>query len=115
MSTPEWVNTPGAQHVNTPDKIEGRKALMKLIQTNGSIHPGSPADRRILVNGLTLVALGLSVLFLNSWDNLFVRTAIGLFWGTFFLILNWSGLVQTLRGLRQKNDIQRRSSYRSST
>lgn len=88
---------------------------MKLIQTNGSIHPSSPADRRILVNGLTLVALGLSVLFLNSWDNLFVRTTVGLFWGTFFLILNWSGLVQTLRGLSQKNDIQRRSSYRSST
>lgn len=88
---------------------------MKLIRTNGSVHPGSAADRRMLVNGLTLVALGLSVLFLNSWDNLFVRTAIGLFWGTFFLILNWSDLVQFIRGLRQKNDIQRRSSYRSST
>ncbi len=88
---------------------------MKPIQTNGSIHPGSPADRRILVNGLTLIALGLSILFLNQWDGLFVRTAIGLFWGTFFLISNWSGLVQTTRALRQKNDRQRRSSYRSST
>jgi hypothetical protein len=85
------------------------------MQTTTPIHPGSPADRRILVNGLTLIALGLSILFLNSWDNLFVRTAIGLFWGTFFLISNWSGLVQTIRALRQKNDIQRRSSYRSST
>ena len=85
------------------------------MQTTTPIHPGSPADRRLLVNGLTLVGLGLSVLFLNSWDNLFVRTAIGLFWGTFFLISNWAGLVQALRGLRQKNDIQRRSSYRSST
>jgi hypothetical protein len=88
---------------------------MKLVPANNSIHPGSPADRRILVDGLTLVALGLSVLFLNSGNNLFVRTAIGLFWGTFFLISNWSGLVKTLRGLRQKNDIQRRSSYRSPT
>jgi hypothetical protein len=88
---------------------------MKLIQANGSIRPDPPADRRILVDGLTLVALGLSVLFLNSWNNLFVRTAIGLFWGTFFLVSNWSGLVQVFRGLRQKNDIQRRSSYRSST
>jgi hypothetical protein len=88
---------------------------MKLIQTNGSQPWGSAADRRILVNGMTLVALGLSVLFLNSWDNLFVRTGIGLFWGTFFLILNWSGLVQTVRGLREKNDIQRRSSFRSPT
>lgn len=88
---------------------------MKLIQANGPLHPGPPADRRILVDGLTLVALGLSVLFLNSWHNLFVRTAIGLFWGTFFLISNWSGLVQTLRGFRQKNDIRRPSSYRSPT
>ena len=85
------------------------------MQTTKPIHPGSPADRKILINGLTLIALGLSILFLNSWDNLFVRTAIGLFWGTFFLISNWSGLVQTIRALRQKNDIQRRSSYRSST
>ncbi len=84
------------------------------MQTITPIHPGSSADRRILVNGLTLVALGLSVLILNSWDTIFVRTAIGLFWGTFFLISNWSGLVSALRGLRQKNDIQRRSSYRSS-
>lgn len=88
---------------------------MKLNRTSASIHPGSRADRRILVDGLTLVALGLSVLFLNSWNTLFVRTAIGLFWGTFFLVLNWSDLVKTLRWLRQKNDIQRRSSYRSST
>ena len=85
------------------------------MQTTTPIHPRSPADRRILINGLTLIALGLSILFLNSWDNLFVRTAIGLFWGTFFLNSNWSGLVQTIRALRQKNDIQRRSSYRSST
>ena len=88
---------------------------MKPIQTNGSIHPGSAADRRILIDGLTLIALGLSILFLNQWDSSFVRTAIGLFWGTFFLISNWSGLVQTTRALRQKNDRQRRSSYRSST
>ena len=84
------------------------------MQTITPIHPGSSADRRILVNGLTLVALGLSILILNSWDTILVRTAIGLFWGTFFLISNWSGLVSALRGLRQKNDIQRRSSYRSS-
>jgi hypothetical protein len=88
---------------------------MKIIDAQSSIQPASTSDRRLLVNGLTLVCLGLSILFLNSWDNLFVRTAIGLFWGTFFLISNWSGLVQTIRALRQKNDIQRRSSYRSST
>ena len=88
---------------------------MKIIDAHSSIQSASTPDRRLLVNGLTLIALGLSILFLNSWDNLFVRTAIGLFWGTFFLISNWSALVQTIRALRQKNDIQRRSSYRSST
>jgi hypothetical protein len=88
---------------------------MKLFQANGSLNSATRADRHILINGLTLVALGLSVLFLNSWNNLFVRTAIGLFWGTFFLILNWSDLVQLVRGLRQKNDIRSRSSFRSST
>ena len=88
---------------------------MKIVDAHSSIQPASTADRSLLVNGLTLIGLGISVLFLNSWDNLFVRTAIGLFWGTFFLISNWSRLVQTIRALRQKNDIQRRSSYRSST
>lgn len=83
---------------------------MKLVQSNSRIHPGSPANRRILIDGITLIALGLSVLFLNSWDNLFVRTTVGLFWGTFFLILNWSSLVQALRSLRQSNDLHRGSS-----
>jgi hypothetical protein len=87
---------------------------MKIIDAHTSIGADSTTDRNLLVNGLTLIALGLSVLFLNSWDTLFVRTAIGLFWGTFFLILNWSSLVQTLRGHRQKNDRQRGSSYRTS-
>ncbi len=85
------------------------------MQTTTPIHSGSSADRKLLIKGLTLVGLGLSILFLNQWDSLFVRTAIGLFWGTFFLISNWFGLVQTARALRQKNDRQRRSSYRSST
>ena len=88
---------------------------MKTIDASDSIQPGSSADRRSLVDGLTLMALGISILFLNSWNSLFVRTAIGLFWGTFFLILNWSSLVQAFRGLRQKNDRQRRSSYESAS
>lgn len=86
---------------------------MKSVSTSSAIQFGSAADRKLLVNGLTLVALGLSILFLNSWDNVFVRTAIGLFWATFFLIHNWSGLVQIVRALRQKHDRQRRTSYRS--
>ncbi len=83
---------------------------MKLNQTNRALHPDSPADRRFLFHGLTLIALGLSILFLNSWDSLFVRTAIGLFWGAFFLISNWSGLVQALRNLNHPNGLRRRSS-----
>jgi hypothetical protein len=88
---------------------------MKPIQTNGSVNPGSPADRKLLLDGLTLIALGISLLLVNQWDSSFVRTAIGLFWGTFFLISNWSGLVQTLRAFRQRNDAQRRRTYGSST
>jgi hypothetical protein len=88
---------------------------MKTIDASDSINSGSAADRRILVNGLTLMALGLSVLFLNSWDGLFVRASVGLFWGAFFLILNWSNLVQALRGLRRKHDRQHRSRYESAS
>jgi hypothetical protein len=82
---------------------------MECNQTNRALHPGSPADRRFLFHGLTLIALGLSILFLNSWDSLFVRTAIGLFWGAFFLISNWSDLVQALRSLNHSNGLRRRS------
>jgi hypothetical protein len=88
---------------------------MNVVQANQPIPSGSSADRRILIDGLTLISLGLSVLFLNSWHNPFVSTSIGLFWGTFFLILNWSSLVQTFRGLRQKNDRRPRSSYESAS
>ena len=71
------------------------------------------SERRLLINGLTLIALGLSILFLNSWDNLFVRTSVGLFWGTFFLVLNGPGAIKIFRGLAKKNDT-RRDSYKLS-
>ena len=71
------------------------------------------SDERLLTDGLTLIALGLSVLFLNSWNNLFVRTSVGLFWGTFVLVLNWSELSSLLQNLR-KSYVERRSSQRSS-
>lgn len=70
------------------------------------------SERRLLINGLTLIALGLSILFLNSWDNLFVRASIGLFWGTFFLILNGPEALKTFRSPK-KNDT-RRDSYKFS-
>lgn len=75
----------------------------------------SSTDRQLLTNGLTLIALGLSILFLNSWDNLVVRTSIGLFWGTFFLIVHGPEALRTFRQLKQKHDIQRRGSYPTST
>ena len=76
---------------------------------SATAHAASSGDRRLLINGLTLLALGLSILFLNSWDNLVVRTTVGLFWGTFLLILNGPAAVKALRGLRKKNDASRRT------
>ena len=74
----------------------------------------SSADRRLLTNGLTLIALGLSILFLNSWDNVIVRTSVGFFWGSFFLILNGPAAIRRFGNLAKKNDTNR-SSYRLST
>ena len=77
-----------------------RKTAVSLNRSN---------DRRLLINGLTLIALGLSILFLNSWDNVFVRTSVGLFWGGFFLILNGPAAVRFFRNLAGKNDTKRRN------
>ena len=88
---------------------------MKNAFSLRSSQNGSPSDRGLLTGGLTLIALGLSILFLNSWDNVFVRTSVGLFWGAFFLILNGPTALRTLRQFKQKNDIERRGTYPSST
>ncbi len=81
--------------------------------TKGTSMSLQSRDRRLLTNGLTLIALGLSILFLNSWDNLVVRTTVGLFWGTFLLILNGPSVMKALRALAKKNDASG-SSYRFS-
>ena len=86
---------------------------MRLHEKQASTIPVAKTDRGLLVNGLTLVALGLSILFLNSWDNLVVRTTVGLFWATFLLIINGPSVVKALRALAKKNDKDRRS-YRFS-
>ena len=86
---------------------------MKFIPAGTRSQATSYTDRAILTNGLTLIALGLSILFLNSWDNLFVRTSVGLFWGTFFLVLNGPDAIKIFRGLAKKNDT-RRDSYKLS-
>jgi tetrahydromethanopterin S-methyltransferase subunit E len=71
--------------------------------------PRADDDRGLLIGGLTLLALGLSILFLNSWDTLVVRTTVGLFWGTFLLIINGPAALQALRGLNKNNDAHRRA------
>ena len=70
----------------------------------------SRADRALLVKGIAIIALGLSILFLNSWHNLFVKASVGLFWVAFFLILNGPHAVKTFRNLAKHND-NRRASY----
>ena len=70
----------------------------------------SSADQNNLINAITLIALGVSILFLNSWDNLFVRASVGLFWGAFSLILKGPEAVRTFRSLAKHND-NRRASY----
>ena len=72
------------------------------------------ADHNILINAITLIALGVSILFLNSWDNLFVRASIGIFWGTFFLILKGPEAFKTFRHLAKHNDNRRASCELSS-
>jgi uncharacterized protein (DUF58 family) len=60
----------------------------------------SVPDRKVLINGLTLIALGLSILVLDTWGNLFVRLFVGLFWTSFLLFLNGPGLVRAMRTLK---------------
>ena len=74
----------------------------------------SSTDHKILINAITLIALGVSILFLNSWDNLFVRASIGIFWGTFFLILKGPDAFRTFRNLAKHNDNRRASCELSS-
>ena len=80
---------------------------MKSIRQQSS--PQSLAANRIAIRGLTLIALGLSVLFLNSWDNLFVRVSVGFFWGAFLLIVNRGGVIQAFQFFKHEHDRDRRS------
>ena len=65
------------------------------------------ADRTILINGLTLIALGLSIFLLDTWSNLFVKTFVGLFWGSYLLVLNGPALVRGTRVIKRANAKQR--------
>jgi hypothetical protein len=68
----------------------------------------SIADRRVLTNAVTLIALGVSIFLLDTWGNLFVRVVVGLFWGAFMLILNGPGLVRSVRALKRFDARHRR-------
>jgi hypothetical protein len=74
----------------------------------------SAADRRTVINAVTLIALGVSIFLLNSWDNLFVKASVGTFWLSFFLILNGPDAFKTFRKLAKHND-NRRASYELSS
>ncbi len=78
-------------------------------QRKSVLEETSSANQRLLINALTLIALGLSILFLNSWDNLFVRTSVGLFWGGFLLLLHGPAAFKAARNLAKKNDTNRTS------
>lgn len=73
---------------------------MKEMVRKSAIHSGSTANRRIPINAITLVALGVSIFVLDTWGNLFVRLFVGLFWTSFLLFLNGPGLVRALRTLK---------------
>jgi len=68
---------------------------MPLTIPSRSVH-----NRKVLINGLTLIALGISIFALDTWGNLFVRLFVGLFWTSFLLFLNRPGLVRALRALK---------------
>jgi hypothetical protein len=66
-----------------------------------SLKPISSADRSVLVNALTFIALGVSIFVLDGWGNLFVRVVVGLFWGAFMLVLHGPGFVRSVRALKR--------------
>ena len=74
-----------------------------------SLKPISSVDRSILINAVTLIALGVSIFVLDSWGNLFVRVFVGLFWGAFMLVLNGPGFVHSMRALKRFDARYRRT------
>jgi hypothetical protein len=70
----------------------------------------SVRDRKILINGLTLIALGISIFVLDTWGNLFVRLFVGLFWISFLAVLNGPGLLRMWR-TPKTNGRQRRINH----
>ena len=83
---------------------------------NAAIEPRKQsANRTALINGITLIALGVSVFLLDSSGNLFVRMLVGLFWGSFMLVLNGPQLVRTIRSLKRFDARQRNVNHTFAT
>ena len=91
--------------------LDNPSGLIKMILPNAISKTESKAHKKLLTDSITLIALGVSILFLNSWDNLFVKASVGLFWGTFFLILNGPQALKSFRRSLARNDDNRRASY----
>ena len=87
---------------------------MKITSIKPAGRAMNRADRAVIRNAITLIALGVSILFLNSWDTVFVKASVGLFWGAFFVILDGPDAVRAFRSLKKK-DVNRRASYRFSS
>ena len=87
---------------------------MKVTLPQPDSNRSPKAQQKLLINSITLIGLGLSILFLNSWDGLFVKASVGLFWGTFFLILNAPNALKTFRNFAKHNG-NRRASYELSS
>lgn len=84
---------------------------MRMSTSASAIPADSSGDRKLLFNAITLIALGLSILFLNSWDNLVVKASVGLFWITFLLVLNSPDVLRVVRRFRKTYDTERRDSF----
>ena len=69
------------------------------------------AERESLVRSITLISLGLSVFFVNLWDNPLVRECVELFWVAFFLVINGSVFVRLLRSYKQTYGEPRATDY----
>ena len=87
---------------------------MKMMFTKAAPVQELKAHRKLLTDSITLISLGLSIFLLNSWDTIFVKASVGLFWLAFFLILKGPWAVRAFRSLTKNND-NRRASYELSS
>ncbi|MGA9994915.1 MAG: hypothetical protein WBP93_05845 [Pyrinomonadaceae bacterium] len=66
--------------------------MNRTLQHNSRIN-----DADALIQIALLIGLGLSILILNRWDHVAVRTALGISWGVSMLLLNAPELVRVIK------------------